>query len=114
HVFADTATSKFGLKWRSIESLLMRATYAEGFRAPTISDLYGGGSQTFSTYADPCDTVFGVAANNAQVRANCAQHLGALADTFRQLQQGFVPSTTASVQTPVPFFSGAGNPTLLP
>lgn len=113
-VFGDTTNSKFGLKWRPIESLLVRATYAEGFRAPTISDLYGGGSQTFSTYADPCDTVFGVAANNAQVRANCAQHLGALADTFRQLQQGFVPSTTASVQTPVPFFSGAGNPTLLP
>src|SRR5690606_6153930 len=61
-VFGDTATSKFGLKWRPIESLLGRATCAEGFRAPTISVLYGGGSQTFSTYADPWDTASGVAA----------------------------------------------------
>jgi len=113
-LFGDTTNSKFGLKWKPIESLLVRATFAEGFRTPTISDLYGGGSQTFSTYADPCDTLYGAAASNPSVAAACAADMGAIAGTFRQLQQGFVPSVGPSVQTPVPFFSSSGNQTLLP
>ncbi|MGJ4728237.1 TonB-dependent receptor plug domain-containing protein [Luteimonas sp. SDU101] len=111
-LFGDTTNSKVGLKWRPIESLLVRATWAEGFRTPTILDLYGGGSQTFATFADPCDTVYGAAASNPTVLAACTADMGAIAATFRQLQQGFVPSVGPSVQTPVPFFSSAGNPTL--
>ena len=34
--FGDTTNNKFGLKWRPIEDLLIRGTYADGFRAPTI------------------------------------------------------------------------------
>ncbi|BDU17750.1 TonB-dependent receptor domain-containing protein [Lysobacter auxotrophicus] len=110
--FGDTVNSKFGFKWKPLDSLLFRGTYAEGFRAPTINDLYGGGSQTFSTFADPCDTRFGVAASNPAVVASCARDI-ANAATYRQLQQGFVPSSQQSVQTPVPFFSGS-NPNLIP
>ncbi|WP_256843676.1 TonB-dependent receptor domain-containing protein, partial [Pseudomonas aeruginosa] len=40
--FGGTTNSKFGLTWRPLDELLVRGTYAEGFRAPTISDLYGG------------------------------------------------------------------------
>jgi len=43
--FGDTTNNKFGLKWRPIDDLLIRGTYAEGFRAPTIGDLYGGTGQ---------------------------------------------------------------------
>jgi iron complex outermembrane receptor protein len=111
--FGETTNNKFGLKWRPFESLLLRGTYADGFRAPTIADLYGGGSQTFANYTDPCDTLFGSSANNPTTRANCARDLGALANSYRQLTQGFVPATAPNVQTPVPFTSGA-NPTLLP
>ncbi len=117
--FGDTLNSKAGFKWRPIESLLFRGTYAEGFRAPTIADLFGGGSQTFSFFTDPCDTVFGSSANNATTRANCINGvgglgaLGAAGNTYRQLRQGFVPTTTANDQTPVPFTSGS-NPTLTP
>lgn len=111
--FGDTVNNKFGFKWKPIDSLLFRGTYAEGFRAPTINDLYGGGSQTFSTFTDPCDTVFGAAASSASVRANCGARGVPNPANFRQLQQGFVPSTTAAAQTPVAFFSGA-NPNLVP
>ncbi len=38
-----------------------------GFRAPTINDLYGGGSETFAQFSDPCDTVFG-SAKGSEVR----------------------------------------------
>jgi iron complex outermembrane recepter protein len=94
--------------------VLVRGTWAEGFRAPTIADLYGGSSQTFSFFTDPCDTVFGSSATNTTTRANCVAVLGAtLGNSFRQLGQGFVPVGAPNAQTPVAFLSGS-NPTLQP
>jgi iron complex outermembrane receptor protein len=108
------------LKWKPIESLLLRGTVADGFRAPTIADLYGGTSDTFSFYTDPCDVVFGLSTPGSQTRANCASGvggagaaLGGLAPTFRQLGQGFVPVGAPNAQTPVAFRSGS-NPNLTP
>jgi len=111
--FGDTVNSKAGFTWRPIDSVLVRGTWAQGFRAPTIANLYGGGSQSFVFYTDPCDPVYGAARTNAAARGRCA---AAIADyaSFRQLQQGFVPSTTAQPQTPVAFFQGVANPTLMP
>ena len=111
--FGNTTNSKFGLRWKPIESLMVRATVADGFRAPTISDLYGGGSQTFAFFTDPCDTNFGSSANNATTRANCVAVMGDLANTYRQLGQGFTPVGAANSQTPVAFTSGS-NPNLTP
>ncbi|GAA4860499.1 TonB-dependent receptor domain-containing protein [Luteimonas vadosa] len=117
--FGETTNNKFGLKWKPIESLLVRGTIADGFRAPTIADLFGGGSQTFSFYSDPCDTLRGAASTDASVRANCQNGvggngaLGGLAASYRQLGQGFVPVGTQPSQTPVAFTSGA-NPALQP
>jgi iron complex outermembrane receptor protein len=110
--FGSTTNNKAGFKWAPSESFLIRGTWAEGFRAPTIAQLFGGGSQTFAFFTDPCDTVYGASASNAAVRAACAADI-ANANTFRQLQQGFVPSTQANAQTPIAFFSGS-NPNLLP
>ncbi|PPT99798.1 TonB-dependent receptor [Xanthomonas arboricola pv. arracaciae] len=107
--FGDTTNSKFGFKWKPIQSLLVRGTWAEGFRAPTISDLYGGGSQTFDSYTDPCDVQFGASRTSAAVRARCAAALPGNANTFRQQAQGFVPTTAASSQTPLAFLSGSND-----
>jgi len=104
--FGSTTNNKFGLKWRPMDDLLVRGTWAEGFRAPTISNLYGGGSQTFTTFMDPCDSVYGVVAGSAR----CLQDVPA---GYRQLQQGFAPTNSAAAQTPVPFTSGS-NPLLQP
>ncbi len=101
NTFGDTTNNKFGLKWRPMDDLLVRATYAEGFRAPTIGDLYGGSSQTFTTgFVDPCDSIYGVARGSARCLADVP------AD-YRQLKQGFVPTTGPSDQSPVPFTSGS-------
>lgn len=70
--FGSTTNTKFGLKWKPIDSLLVRATYGTGFRAPTVEDLYGGTTSTRDSYTDPCDTSFGAAANNPQVPARCS------------------------------------------
>ena len=118
--FGETTNNKFMLKWKPIESLLVRGTVADGFRAPTIADLYGGTSDTFAFYTDPCDVVFGSSTAGSQTRTNCATGvggagpaLGGLAPTFRQLGQGFVPVGAPNAQTPVAFRSGA-NPNLTP
>lgn len=105
--FGDTTNSKVGIKWRPTDDLLVRGTWSEGFRAPTISNLYGGGSQTFTTgFRDPCDSEYGVAAGSPR----CLQDVPA---DYRQLQQGFIPTTGPGAQTPVPFNSGS-NPLLEP
>jgi len=110
--FGDTLNNKFGFKWKPIESLMVRGTYADGFRAPTINDLFGGGSQSFDFFTDPCDTQYGASRPGTEVRARCAADI-ANADTYRQLQQGFVPTATATAQTPLAFVTGP-NPNLTP
>jgi iron complex outermembrane receptor protein len=105
--FGDTTNSKAGFKWKPIESLLVRGTWAEGFRAPTVSDLYGGLSQSFDFYTDPCDTSFGSAAGNAACLADVPVN-------FRQLNgSGTAPAPGPGEQSNVPFVSGS-TPTLTP
>jgi iron complex outermembrane receptor protein len=57
--FGDTVNSAFGFKWRPIEDLMVRGNWAEGFRAPSIGELYAGVADSFPTLADPCSTTFG-------------------------------------------------------
>ncbi|WP_024891415.1 TonB-dependent receptor plug domain-containing protein [Luteimonas huabeiensis] len=109
-VFGDTTNSKASFRWRPIEDLLVRGTWAQGFRAPSVSDLYGGVGQTFDYYSDPCDTVNGVAASNADVYARCAGDIANYAG-FVQLGQGGSPAYGG--QTGTPFLSGS-NPNLTP
>ncbi|GAB3063071.1 TonB-dependent receptor domain-containing protein [Stenotrophomonas tumulicola] len=103
--FGDTVNSKFGLKWKPIDDLLIRGTYATGFRAPNISNLYGGVSQTFDSYTDPCDTSFGSASRNPSVAAACGA-AGLPAD-FRQITSGGAVSTGPGTQSYSAFESGS-------
>ena len=57
--FGDTVNSKFGFKWRPVEDLLVRGNWAEGFRAPSIAELFSGVADSFPAIADPCSTTFG-------------------------------------------------------
>lgn len=52
--FGDTTNSKVGMKWQPMDDLLIRATYSEGFRAPSIVELFQGQSDSFPTLSDPC------------------------------------------------------------
>lgn len=105
--FGDTTNSKLGMKWKPTDTLLIRSTWAEGFRAPDVSNLYGGASQTFPFYTDSCDTSFGPAQGNAR----CLQDVPA---NFRQPAND--PDGLANgpgTQSPIPFVSGS-NPDLTP
>lgn len=110
--FGSTTNSKYSFQWKPIEDLLVRGTYAEGFRAPTLDDLSGGGSQSFDFYTDPCDTVFGSAASTPSVAAKCAAQ--GLAPGFRQLKTDGSPISAPNTQSTTAFNAGAGNANLQP
>ncbi len=111
--FGVTNNSKASFMYKPVNDVLIRGTWAEGFRAPTIGDTFGGGSQSFDTFLDPCDTRFGQAATNPTVQARCLA--GGTSANYRQLIQAGTPITsTSGDQSLVAFNSGAGNSFLTP
>jgi outer membrane receptor protein involved in Fe transport len=52
--FGGAQTYKVGGRWRVIRDVTLRGTYSTGFRAPSISDLYLGQSDSFPNVSDPC------------------------------------------------------------
>lgn len=72
----STTTFKGGVNWKPISDLRLRATYAEGFRAPSIGELFGTQSRFDEVLDDPCSShASNLApqrfANDAAVRAAC-------------------------------------------
>jgi iron complex outermembrane receptor protein len=116
--FGSTNNSKASFTYRPIKDLLFRGTWAEGFRAPTVGDTFGGGQQAFDTYLDPCDTVYGEASRTPAVLARCNTGFGGIIGTaagFRQrTQTGAAITSSGGTQTPVPFNASAGNAFLQP
>ena len=70
----STTTFKGGVNWKPVRDLRLRASFAEGFRAPSIGELFGTLSRFDQTISDPCSNDstaprnFG---NDAAVQANC-------------------------------------------
>jgi iron complex outermembrane receptor protein len=110
--FGNTTNSKASVMWKPIKDLLARGTYAQGFRAPTVGDTFGGGSQSYDTYLDACDSLYGEAAKNPAVKARCTA--AGVPANFRQVNQAGTPVPAGGAQTPVPFNTGAGNDSLSP
>ena len=111
--FGVANNSKASFMYKPVKDVLFRGTWAEGFRAPTVDDIAGGGSQSFDTFLDPCDTVFGEASSNPAVQARCVA-AGTNA-TYQQLMQAGTPITsTNGTQGLTAFNSGAGNASLQP
>jgi iron complex outermembrane recepter protein len=52
--FGGNFTGKLGLRWQIVDELLLRATFAEGFRAPAIGELFGSASRFDAQLSDPC------------------------------------------------------------
>ncbi len=52
--FGGKFTYKFGARYTPVRDLTVRGTYSTAFRAPTISELYLGQSETAPPAADPC------------------------------------------------------------
>ncbi|WNH53104.1 TonB-dependent receptor [Stenotrophomonas oahuensis] len=95
--FGNTTNNKFGFRWKPIDDLMIRGNYSEGFRAPSINDLFRGDADSFETYADPCAVPNGLR-DIPSVAARCAAE---------GVPIGFVQPNTdgeaGSIQTVEPF-----------
>lgn len=107
--FGDTTNSKVGLKWRINDDLLVRGTWSEAFRAPSLTELFSGNSDAFPPLTDPCNG--GAAANpnlpgcagipasyqqpNSQIRITTGGNANLQAEEAESFTYGFVYSPEA-------------------
>jgi len=57
--FGGEFTPKYGLRWQVTDEFLLRTTYAEGFRAPSIGELFGSAARADLQISDPCSIGLG-------------------------------------------------------
>jgi iron complex outermembrane recepter protein len=89
----STTTFSAGINWEPIEDLLFRGSWAEGFRAPSIGELFGTPSRFDQEVQDPCSGL-------VPPPANC-------------LAEGVPPGGTTQLNAQLPVVTG-GNPDLDP
>jgi iron complex outermembrane receptor protein len=65
--FGGEVTGKLGLRWQVADELVLRTTFAEGFRAPSIGELFGSASRFDAQLNDPCTEPF----LDPSVEGNC-------------------------------------------
>lgn len=53
--FGTNTSGKIGLRWKPFEDLLVRATYSEAFRAPSVFELFLGERDSYPDLDDPCN-----------------------------------------------------------
>jgi outer membrane receptor protein involved in Fe transport len=63
--FGDSTDATFKIEWRPVSDLLVRGSFADVFRVPTIYDLYAAPASNASQFNDPC-----VGLTQAQLDAN--------------------------------------------
>lgn len=68
--FGSTVNSRAAIRWQPIEQLTFRGSWAQGFRAPSIGELFGSTSFFNGVLVDPCDFNSPVATQPG-VAANC-------------------------------------------
>jgi iron complex outermembrane receptor protein len=62
-------TFKAGLIWKPVTDVLLRGSWGEGFRAPSIGELFGTASRFDQEVTDPCSGM--TAATPTNIRTNC-------------------------------------------
>ena len=79
--FGNTTNFSAGFQWKPISDLKIRGNYNQGFRAPTILELFRGVSDNFPQIADPClvGTFGGAATASDGTLATCRNGIGGVA-----------------------------------
>ncbi|HEU5398055.1 MAG TPA: TonB-dependent receptor [Gammaproteobacteria bacterium] len=72
NTFGSSNTYRWGLKWQPNNDWLVRASWSQGFRAPTIQDLFSAGSNLSANITDPCTNTDPVTGNALTPAATCA------------------------------------------
>ena len=111
--FGNTTNLSAGFQWKPISDLKIRGNYNEGFRAPTIQDLFRGRSDSFPTLSDPCSGGgFGTYSSQAAAtQANCRNGLLGIAG----VPASYIATTPGSGQSNQQIrITLGGEPTLQP
>jgi len=94
--FGSEVTNKFGLRWAVTDELLLRGSYAEGFRAPGIGELFGSASRFDAVLSDLC-TDFNNSGVSQTIINNCVA-LGVPADgSFSQVNPQISVTTGGNI-----------------
>ncbi|MEQ1437968.1 TonB-dependent receptor [Fontimonas sp. SYSU GA230001] len=80
-------SGKAGVEWRMLNGLLLRGTWSEAFRAPSITELYLGAVTSFPEETDPCAS--DERNSNPNVAANCDADGAADSQTNAQIPTVF-------------------------
>jgi iron complex outermembrane receptor protein len=89
-----------------VKDLLFRGSYAQGYRAPSIGELYGSASRFDQVITDPCSGM--TAATAANVRANCVAQGVPASGSYVQLNSQ-LPVITSGNATLTPETSHSWN-----
>ncbi|PPU93298.1 TonB-dependent receptor [Xanthomonas albilineans] len=73
--FGGEFTPKYGLRWQVSPDFVLRTGYADGFRAPSIGELYGSAARADLILSDPCS--IGLGGNAPRGSASHCAALGA-------------------------------------
>ncbi|MEP6939869.1 MAG: TonB-dependent receptor [Rudaea sp.] len=85
--FGSTTNSQLGMRWKPFDDVLVRANYAQGFRAPAVSELFAGATRfRDNSISDPCDAALDPPPSAATL-ARC-RTLGVPANVDSALQIG--------------------------
>jgi iron complex outermembrane receptor protein len=93
--FGGNTTLTGGALWKPVSDLLLRGSYAESLRAPSIGELYGAQSRFDQPLSDPCTNVTGsLYQSSATVRTNCAANGVPANGSYAEPQGGQLPVLT--------------------
>ncbi len=93
--FGGNTTLTGGALWKPVSDLLLRGSYAESLRAPSIGELFGARSRFDAALDDPCTSApGGLFPTNATVRQNCIANGVPANGSFTEPQGGQLPVLT--------------------
>jgi iron complex outermembrane recepter protein len=86
--YGNSTTPKVGAKWKVLPSLALRANYAEGFRAPSLTENAKSNVSAFTTITDPKRCLNGT-------ETDCARTVAALTEANPDIQPEKAKTYTA-------------------
>ncbi|WP_337244241.1 TonB-dependent receptor [Luteimonas sp. gir] len=69
--FGDTTNPKASFRWQMVDDLLIRGSWGEGFRAPSVSELFAGSATGRPSFSDPCNATNPTFQSSAATRELC-------------------------------------------
>ncbi|MFM5893717.1 MAG: TonB-dependent receptor domain-containing protein [Novosphingobium sp.] len=95
----SSTTFTGGIQWKPVADLLLRGSYAQSFRAPSIGELFGALSRFYQPLSDPCTSAAGgLFQSNPTVKANCIANGVPANGSYVEPQGGQLPVLTGGNQ----------------